>query len=113
MPMFEPFVDWEAIPPRRLAPGVTLRIFSSERVMLSLVDLEPGAVVAPHQHPHEQLGIWLEGEADAVIGGRRKHVLAGDSYYIPGGTEHTFVAGPGGGRALDIFHPPREDYLTP
>lgn len=107
------FVDWDSVPPRLLAPGVTLRIFSSTQVMLSLVDLEPGAVVAPHQHPHEQLGIWLAGEAEAVIGANHKRLYAGDSYYIPGGAEHTFVAGPDGGRALDIFQPPREDYLTP
>ncbi|HEV7215521.1 MAG TPA: cupin domain-containing protein [Chloroflexota bacterium] len=107
------FVEWDSIPTRRLAPGVTLRIFSSARVMLSLVELEPGAVVPAHQHPHEQLGIWLAGEAEATIGDSRKRVRAGDSYYIPGGAEHTFVAGPNGGRALDIFHPPREDYLTP
>jgi quercetin dioxygenase-like cupin family protein len=107
------FVDWDTIAPRRLAPGVTLRVFSSDRVMLSLVDLEPGAVVPPHQHPHEQLGIWLAGDAEATIGDNRKHVSAGDCYYIPGGTEHTFVTGHDGGQALDIFHPPREDYLTP
>lgn len=107
------FVDWETIPPRPLSAGVTLRIFSSAQVMLSLVDLEPGAVVAPHQHPHEQLGMWLEGDAEATIGASHKSVRAGDCYYIPGGTMHTFVAGPRGGRALDIFNPPREDYLTP
>lgn len=105
------FVDWEAVPPRRLAPGVTLRIFSSAQVMLSLVEFAPGAVVAPHQHPHEQLGIWLEGEAEAVIGEHAGTVHAGDSYYIPGNTQHTFTAGPAGARALDIFQPPREDYL--
>ena len=107
------FVDWNAIPARPLAEGVRIRIFSSANVMLSLVDLEPGAIVAPHQHPHEQLGMWLEGEAEAVIGDSRKRVHAGESYFIPGGTQHTFVAGPQGGRALDIFQPPREDYLTP
>ena len=106
------FVDWDTIPTRHLAPGVTLRVFSSKQVMLSLVDLEPGAVVPPHHHPHEQLGIWLAGEAEATIGDSHKHVRSGDCYYIPGGTNHTFVAGPDGGRALDIFNPPREDYLT-
>jgi len=73
--------------------------------MLSLVDLEPGAVVAPHQHPHEQLGIWLAGDAEAVIGDCQQSVRAGDSYYIPGDTLHTFVAGPQGGRASRHFQP--------
>ena len=107
------FVDWDSVPARRFAPGVTLRIFSSAQVMLSLVEMDPGAVVAPHLHPHEQLGIWLAGDAEATIGDSHKRVRAGDSYYIPGGTQHSFVAGPNGGRALDIFQPPREDYLAP
>ena len=106
------FIDWDGIPPRPLAPGVTIRIFSSEQVMLSLVDLEPGAVVVLHQHPHEQFGIWLAGDAEATIGDSQRSVRVGDCYYIPGGTLHTFVAGPKGGRALDVFNPPREDYLT-
>ena len=107
------FVDWESIPRRKLAPGVSLRVFSSATVMLSLVDLEPGATVALHAHTHEQLGIWLAGEADAMIGADRRTVRAGDSYYIASNTPHTFTAGPAGARALDIFSPPREDYLTP
>lgn len=107
------FVNWDQVPRRTLAPGVTLRIVSSDTVMLSLVDIAPGAVVALHAHPHEQLGIWLAGEADAAIGDERRTVRAGESYYIPGNTPHTFTAGPTGGQALDIFHPPREDYLTP
>ena len=105
------FVDWAAIPPRPLVPGVTLRIFSSAQLMLSLVEMAPGAVIPPHRHPHEQMGMWLEGDAEADIGGNRRSVRPGDCYYIPGDVEHTFVVGPAGARALDIFNPPREDYL--
>ena len=106
------FVDWPSIPQRPLVPGVTLRIFSSAQLMLSLVEMEPNAVIPLHRHPHEQMGIWLEGEAEATIGDQGRRVRPGDSYYIPGNVEHTFRVGPDGARALDIFNPPREDYLT-
>ena len=38
-------------------------------------------------------------------------VRPGDAYTIPGGVSHRAVGGPEGGLALDIFSPPRENYL--
>ena len=105
------FINWAAVPPRDLAPGVTLRIVSSETIMLSLVELLPEAKVPLHQHPHEQMGIWLEGEGRFTVGEEERIVGPGDSYAIPGNVPHAVIAGPRGGKALDIFHPPREDYL--
>ena len=40
------FVDPERTASKTLAPGVTAKIASGEKLMLSLVTLEPGAVVA-------------------------------------------------------------------
>ncbi len=105
------FVDWSTIPSRQLAPGVSLRIVSTQQVMLSLVEIQPGATVPLHHHPHEQLGIWLEGDAQFRIGNEERRVVAGDSYLIPSNVPHQVVGGPQGGKALDIFSPPREDYL--
>ena len=51
----------ERIPPRGLAPGVTAKIASGERIMLSLVTLAPNAVVPEHSHPHEQMGMMVSG----------------------------------------------------
>jgi len=105
------FVDWSTIAPRAIAPGVTIRVFSSAQLMLSLVEMAAGSVIPPHQHPHEQMGLWLEGEATARIGDQVRHVQPGESYYIPGNVQHTFTVGSAGARALDVFNPPREDYL--
>ena len=44
----------EEIPPRTLAPGVTAKIASGEKMMLSLVTLAPDAVVPTHSHPHSR-----------------------------------------------------------
>jgi quercetin dioxygenase-like cupin family protein len=40
-------------------PGVYIRTCAAERMMLSLVNLEPHAVVDEHSHPHEQVGMVL------------------------------------------------------
>jgi len=51
----------EGIAPRTLAPGVTAKIASGEKLMFSLVTLAPDAVVPAHSHPHEQMGMMVSG----------------------------------------------------
>ena len=91
-------------------PGVHIRTCAAERMMLSVVDLEPRAVVAEHSHPHEQVGMLLEGRATFFIGGEEKTLQPGDMYRIPGGVKHRVVALDRPVKALDIFCPVREDY---
>lgn len=91
-------------------PGVHIRTSACDRMMLSVVDLEPHAVVAEHHHPHEQVGMVLEGRAIFTIGGEEKTLQAGDLYRIPGNVPHKVVALGEKVRALDIFNPVREDY---
>jgi quercetin dioxygenase-like cupin family protein len=91
-------------------PGVHIRTIAAEKMMLSVVDLEPHAVVEEHHHPHEQVGMLLEGEADFIVGGQRRTLRPGDLYRIPGNVPHKVIVGDRGARALDIFHPVREDY---
>ncbi len=92
-------------------PGVHIYTAAAERMMLSLVEFEPGAVVKDHSHMHEQVGILLEGELTFTIGGETKTLVPGDIWRIPGGTLHRAVAGPEPVKALDVFAPVREDYL--
>ncbi len=96
--------------PHELAPGVRMYPLFGEQAMLNVVELDPGAVVPLHSHPHEQLGIVLSGEITMTIGGV-EHPLGPDgAYTIPGGVEHGAVAGPDGCRVIDVFQPVREDY---
>jgi quercetin dioxygenase-like cupin family protein len=95
----------------RIFPGVLITTCALEKMMMSVVDLEPGAVVAEHAHPHEQVGMWLEGEAIFYIGDEQKTVRPGDFYRIPGNVRHKVVVLDKPARALDIFSPVREEYL--
>jgi quercetin dioxygenase-like cupin family protein len=98
------------IGPRTLAPGVTAKIVPGERLMLSLVTLEPNAAVPPHSHPHEQMGMLVSGSLELTIGGETRLLPDKGLYLIPGGTPHAAKAGPGGAVALEAFSPPREEY---
>jgi quercetin dioxygenase-like cupin family protein len=92
-------------------PGVRIRACAAERMMLSLADLEPHAVVERHAHPHEQVGMVVKGQAIFTIGDEEKTLRPGDMYRIPGGVPHRVVALDEPVQALDIFNPVREDYL--
>jgi quercetin dioxygenase-like cupin family protein len=105
-----PFIDWKSIPVQALGPGVRIRTPHGERVMISLVEIDDGAFVPAHAHPHEQAGMVLEGRMELVIGGEARTLTPGDAYIIAGGTEHAARSIGGPCRALDIFSPIREDY---
>ena len=100
----------EKIAPKVLAPGVTAKIASGEKMMLSLVTLTPGAVVPTHSHPHEQMGLMVSGTMEFTIEGETRVLSGNEMYFVPGGVPHAAKGGPGGAVALDTFSPPREEY---
>ncbi len=104
------FYDLERIGSKGLVPGVTLQTIWGEKVMLSRVEIAPGAEVPRHDHPHEQAGTLLEGVLEMTIGDETRELRPGDSYVIPGGVEHSARALDGRVIVLDIFSPPREEY---
>jgi quercetin dioxygenase-like cupin family protein len=92
-------------------PGVEIRTTAGRGLMFSVVRLAPGSVVAEHAHPHEQMGILLEGQLEFTVGGVTRRLDPGDIWRIPGGVVHSVRAFDGPAVALDVFHPIREDYL--
>jgi quercetin dioxygenase-like cupin family protein len=91
-------------------PGVHIQTCACDKMMLSLVDLEPNSVVAEHDHPHEQVGMVLSGKAIFFIGGEQKTLQTGDMYRIPGKIKHKVIALDQPVKALDIFYPIRDEY---
>jgi hypothetical protein len=51
------------------------------------------------------------GRFDFTISGETTTLKEGDYYIIPGGVEHGLFANDQPSVALDIFSPPREDYI--
>lgn len=96
--------------PRKLADGITTRIFPGDQAMLSVVRLEPNSQGVMHSHPQEQWGVMLEGSVVRVQGDAEIEAREGDFWRTPGGVPHTVRAGPQGAVILDIFAPPRDEY---
>jgi quercetin dioxygenase-like cupin family protein len=93
-----------------LAAGAIAKPLFGEKAMINLVELEPGAVVALHSHPHEQLGVILRGSMKLVVAGVDHELEEMDAFTLPGDVEHEGIAGPDGALVLDVFQPVREDY---
>ncbi|MGH9345079.1 MAG: cupin domain-containing protein, partial [Terriglobia bacterium] len=91
-------------------PGVHIRAPFGEHLMLSYLELQAGAEVPLHRHPHEQGGVVLKGSVQLTIGEEVRIVTTGDLYLVPPNLPHKAVAVSGPATVLDVFSPVREDY---
>ncbi|MCA9860738.1 MAG: cupin domain-containing protein [Thermomicrobiales bacterium] len=118
MPAGEPTasVFWGSIgtmPSINPLPGVTMWPAAGTNMMINFVRIEPGAEVPLHAHPHEQGGTVIEGIINMTIEGETRELRTGDVYLAPPHAVHGATAGPDGCLVVDIFSPPREDYIIP
>lgn len=100
---------------KRVFKGVSLDSLAvGEKSMVTKMNYVKGNFATTHQHPHEQCGYVISGEyrLKVEMAGEELDCLlhAGDSYAIPGNTPHSFEVIEGG-EVVDLFTPPREDYL--
>ncbi len=101
----------QSIPPVAMFEGVVRRTLNSgERTTLVEVTFTAGATVPEHTHPHEQIGYLAQGRLLFRIGDEEREIAAGDSWLIPGGVPHVVTALEDA-VAIDIFSPPRIEYL--
>ena len=104
-----PFIDIKQIPAQEVVPGCRLRTPYGENLMLSYLEMDEGAEIPLHHHPHEQGGILLSGRLQLTIGDETQVCESGSMFLIPPDTPHRAVAlSPV--VVMDVFSPIREDY---
>ena len=96
---------------RELTKGITTRIFAGEKAMLSVVRVEPYAEGKSHSHSEEQWGYLIKGSLTRIQGEESFAAIQGDFWRTPGGIMHSVIGGPEGAVILDVFAPPRSEYL--
>lgn len=104
-------VNWESVPVERINDKITRRLVTGDKVMLVRWEMQKGAVVPAHTHPHEQVAHMLSGSMRLRVGDRWLDCKPGDVVVIPGGTEHEATF-PSACEVIDVFSPPREDMLA-
>jgi quercetin dioxygenase-like cupin family protein len=102
------FIDVKARKAKEMAAGVRTRTFWKEKMLMSLVELDPNSDVAMHTHAEEQCGYVTKGTIEMVIEKERRLLKEGDLYHIPANVPHSAKAGPKGATVLDVFSPLRQ-----
>jgi quercetin dioxygenase-like cupin family protein len=99
-----------------IRPGLRGTIIEGDDTTLVRWSLKAGTPQTRlHEHPeHEQYGLLISGRLQMSIEGEQVELRPGDMYWVPPGTEHgaTLVLGDEDAVLLDIFSPPREDYVA-
>ncbi|MEM6766211.1 MAG: cupin domain-containing protein [Bacteroidota bacterium] len=104
-----PFTHLSKLPEKEILPGFLAKMIHTEKLTLTHVSIEEGAILPLHSHEPEQITILLSGKLEMTLDGEIKVLEAGDFAIIPSGVAHS-------GKALtsciavDIFHPVREDF---
>ncbi|MBW3633978.1 MAG: cupin domain-containing protein [Chloroflexi bacterium] len=98
------------VPPFSPAPGIQVQPVIGESLMTCWIAMEPGAVVAEHSHPNEQLGVVVEGSVSITAEGETREMVVGDAYVVPKDLAHRGVAGANGVLLVETFVPIREEY---
>lgn len=102
--------SWDDLPERVTDSRNRNRAVSGQSTTIARFELDRGADVGQHHHPHEQVICVLSGRIDFKSGEKQWILAAGDGALVPSNVPH-------GGTALEdtvtleFFSPPRPDLM--
>jgi quercetin dioxygenase-like cupin family protein len=105
--------NWTACPVEQIADGITRQLIPGARLMICRLSLAPGVVTAVHSHPHEQMTLVERGRVRFHVAGADRFAVAGDVLLFPSGIEHGATILDEPAVLVDIFSPPRLEFLPP
>ena len=103
------FVDFKNLVMKEPVPGCRAVFVHSENMTVAYWEIEKGAVMPEHSHPHEQVASVVQGRFELTVAGEPRILDRDSAAIIPSDAPHS-------GRAItkcrviDAFHPAREDY---
>ncbi len=103
------FLNLGDIPEREIVPGYRAKFIHAENMTLAYWEVEAGAALPEHSHPHEQIANVLEGKFELTVAGEIRVLTPGQVAVIPGDVPHSGRA-ISNCRLLDAFQPARDDY---
>ena len=87
-----PFINLTQQKPKEIWPQVFATFGHSEKITITRITLEKGALVAEHKHFHEQWSVVLEGELEFTLSGETQLVKPGMVVHIPSNELHSVKA---------------------
>jgi quercetin dioxygenase-like cupin family protein len=103
--------DWSRVRVEQVNPLLERQVVPGEKVMVVRWRFKKGCVIPLHHHPNEQISIGEEGTLRFLIDGKEVEIGRNGILCIPSNVPHQAEAIEDA-VAIDIFTPPREDFLT-
>jgi quercetin dioxygenase-like cupin family protein len=101
---------WDEIALEKITEMMSQKIVTGVHQMLAQTYLKQGALVPMHAHGSEQMTYVLQGALKFSVEGEEMIVREGEVLHIPANAPHQAEALEDTFQ-LDIFSPPREDWL--
>ena len=101
------FVQWDALDPIEMVPGLFFQPVLGENVMVNFVRFEPHTEAPLHWHEEEQISFVVDGEFEFEVGGEKRTVRKGEAIVIPPNVPHAARTYDVPCLEVDVFHPPR------
>ena len=105
---------WDDVALEPMRGAITRKFVTTDKLMLAQITLKAGDSVPAHRHHNEQMTYVISGVMDFLFGDAQDQavtVRAGEVVMIPGELLHS-VTIPEDTFELDIFSPPREDWIS-
>jgi quercetin dioxygenase-like cupin family protein len=106
-------INWDDIEREELAEGLARQMMTGEKAMVAKLFISKNAVVPKHHHFNEQVTLVISGSLKFRHGENlevERIVNTGDIIVSPENVPHE-VTGLEDSVAIDIFAPPRQDWL--
>ena len=104
--------NWNELPKDSPRPGIERVAFKGDNAMVVLNWIYPNMAPGPHSHPFEQLVLILQGHTRLHVGDEVLECSPGTMVRVPPNVVHYAEAvGDEVCLNLDVFAPPRADYL--
>jgi quercetin dioxygenase-like cupin family protein len=105
-------VNWAEVPSEVVRKGVSRKGFRSGNTLLVMNECHPDMDPNPHSHDFEQLVYILQGRVRFHLNEETHELGAGSMLVVPAGVRHFMeILGDEVVLNLDVFSPPRADYL--
>jgi quercetin dioxygenase-like cupin family protein len=105
-------IRYQDVPIVEIAPGMKYNIVSGEKITVGFINAAPNSVGPTHKHEAEQILIVMDGACEEAVNGKLFPLKKGDALVIPSNVKHGTYMSDRGCQILDIYSPPRYDYLA-
>ena len=102
---------WESVPSVHVGEGIERQMVWGDRVMVCRLRIAPRTVTPVHSHPHEQVTLVERGPVQFFVDGQSRIAQTGDVLVFPSHVRHGATMLDEEVVLIDIFSPPREDFL--